>query len=55
MTNYTLLCELINDYVTHGFSLHLPMSKIHLLPDILIAPMNIVEQDTIDEHGTTVP
>jgi hypothetical protein len=55
MTNYNLLCELINDDVTHRFSLPLPMSKIHLLPNILIAPMNIVEQDTIDEHGTTVP
>jgi hypothetical protein len=54
-TNYTLLRELITDDVIHGYSLPLPLDKIHLLPNILIAPMNIVEQDTIDEQGATIP
>ncbi len=53
--NYNLLRTLIEDDVSHGYSLPLPLQKIHLLPGILLAPMNIVEQDTIDEHGNTIP
>ena len=54
-TNYHLLRTLIEDDVTHGYSLPLPLDKIHLLPGILLAPMNIVEQDTIDKYGNTIP
>ena len=54
-SNYLLLCTLIEDDVTHGYSLPLPLNKIHLLPGILLTPMNIVEQDTIDEHRNTIP
>ena len=53
--NYHLLRTLIEDDVTHGYSLPLPLDKIHLLPGILLAPMNIVEQDTIDDRGNTIP
>jgi len=54
-TNYSLLRTLIEDDVTHGYSLPLPLDKIHLIPGVAIAPMNIIEQDTIDEHGNTIP
>ena len=49
------LRSLINDDVIHGYSLPLPLSKIHLLPGALLAPMNIVTQDTIDEKGNIIP
>ena len=48
-TNYTLLRQLVDDDVTHGYSLPLPLAKIHLLPGVLLAPMNIVE------HHTKIP
>jgi hypothetical protein len=54
-SNYQLLRTLVADDVTHGYSLPLPLDKIHLLPGILLAPMNIVEQDTIDKCGNTIP
>jgi len=54
-TNYKLLRTLVEEDVTHGYSLPLPLNKIHLLPGVLISPMNIVEQDTINEHGDTIP
>ena len=41
--------------LTHQRSLPLPLSKIHLLPGALLAPMNIVTQDTIDEKGNIIP
>jgi hypothetical protein len=47
-TNPDLLVNLINEDVTQGFILPLvPLSKITQIPGILIAPMNIVNQDTI--------
>lgn len=55
VNNYALLWSLVEVDVIHRYSLPLPLEKIHLLPGVLIAPMNIVEQDTIDEHGNTVP
>ena len=53
--NADTLRSLINDDVTHGYSLPLPLSKIHLLPGALLAPMNIVTQDTIAEKGNIIP
>ena len=54
-TNPDLLTSLIVDDVTHGFALPLPLEKISRIPGILIAPMNIASQDTIDEHGNSIP
>lgn len=53
--NPTLLKSLVLDDVTHGFALPLPLEKIHRLQGILLAPMNIATQDTIDEHGDIIP
>ena len=50
-----LLTSLIVDDVTHGFALPLPLEKITRIKGILIAPMNIASQDTIDEHGKSTP
>ena len=53
--NPELLTSLIVDDVTHGFALPLPLEKIARLPGVLIAPLNIASQDTIDEHGNSIP
>lgn len=53
--NSTLLRSLIDDDVTHGYSLPLPLQKIQSINGALLAPMNIVSQDTIDRHGNIIP
>lgn len=54
-TNTSLLTTLIEDDVTHGHLLPLPLGKIHRIPGAIISPMNIIQQDTIDESGNTIP
>jgi hypothetical protein len=53
--NEPLLRALILEDVTHGFILPLPLKKIRQIPGILIAPLNIINQNTIDEEGLIVP
>lgn len=48
------LHTLILDDVIHGFSLPLPLHRVASIPGILLAPMNIVSQDTIDHNGNTI-
>ncbi|KAL3757612.1 hypothetical protein ACHAWU_004714 [Discostella pseudostelligera] len=51
----TLLKSLIVDDVIHGFTLPLPLEKITRINGVLLAPMNIAYQDTIDEMGNIIP
>ena len=53
--NPDLLTSLILDDVIHGFTLPLPLHKITRLRGILLSPMNIATQDTIDGEGNVVP
>ena len=50
-----LLHKLVDKDVAHGYCLPLPLEKIESLPGVLMAPMNIMEQNTIDETGKIVP
>ena len=52
--NTILLRKLIEKDVFHGYGLVLPLSKIDQIPGVLLAPMNIMTQHTIDEHGRIV-
>jgi hypothetical protein len=49
------LCSLLNDDVTHGFNLPLPLSLMRSIPGLLLSPMNIVRQNSIDAAGNIVP
>ena len=49
-----LLEKLITKDVTKGFAFLLPRSKITRIPGALMAPMNIMNQKTIDEHGNII-
>ena len=40
--------------ILHGYGLVLPLDKIELVPGVLMAPMNITNQNSIDEHGRIV-
>ena len=50
-SNQQLLKKLVAKDVFHGYGFALPLSKIREIPGVLIAPMNIMKQNTIDEHG----
>jgi hypothetical protein len=50
-----LLRELINDEVKRGFALPLLLYKIKNIPGVLIAPLNIQQQMTINERGEIIP
>jgi hypothetical protein len=49
------LCSLLNDDVTHGFNLPLPLSMTHRIPGLLLSPMNIARQNSIDASGNIIP
>jgi hypothetical protein len=48
------LFELLDEDVTHGFNLPLPLAMARRIPGLLISPMNIVRQNTINELGDIV-
>ena len=50
-----LLRQLIKKDVTHGFGLVIPLSTVNRIPGALLAPMNIMKQNTIDEFGNIIP
>jgi len=50
-----LLKKLINDDITRGFALPLQLHKIKKIPGVLIAPLNIQLQKTINERGKIIP
>ena len=49
-----LLRKLVEKDITHGYGLVLPLKKVRRIPGLLMAPMNIQKQDTIDETGRIV-
>ena len=49
-----LLEKLVTDDVTRGFAIPLPLSKIIQIPGILLAPLNIQAQNTINERGEII-
>ena len=50
-----LLEKLIIKDVKYGYSMPIPLSSIHSIPGLVMAPMNIMAQNTIDELGRIVP
>jgi hypothetical protein len=45
----------VNNGVTHGFAIAFPLNKIDRLKEVLIVPINIQAQNTIDEMGRIIP
>ena len=48
--NPIFLRKLIEKDVVHVYVLVLPLSNIDRIPGVLLAPMNIMKQNTIDEN-----
>jgi hypothetical protein len=54
-TKPDLLLQLMSKDVHFGYCLRLPLAKAEKIPGILIAPMNIQQQNTINEFGRIIP
>ena len=52
--NEDLLKKLVEKDVKYGYGLVLPLDKIKLIPGVLMAPMNIMNQNTINETGQII-
>jgi hypothetical protein len=50
-----LLVELVTKDITYGYGIVLPLKQITKIPGVIMAPMNISPQNTIDETGRIVP
>ena len=50
-----VLSKLVNKDIKYGYSLPIPLSSVAKIKGLEMAPMNIMEQNTIDEHGRVVP
>jgi hypothetical protein len=50
-----LLKLLVNNNLIHGFAFPLPLNKIAQIQGILLAPLNIQAQNTINDTGRIVP
>jgi hypothetical protein len=46
-----LLQKLVKKDVTHGFGLIILLSVVSSIPGALLAPVNIIKQNTIDKQG----
>jgi hypothetical protein len=49
-----ILKKLIARDVKYGYSLPIPLSSVQLIPGLKMEPMNIIEQNTIDEFGKMI-
>jgi hypothetical protein len=49
-----ILKKLIAKDIKYGYSLPLPLSSIQSIPGLTMAPMNIMEQNTIDKFGQII-
>ena len=52
--NLEVFHQMMNDEVEFGYSLCIPRLKILELPKAVLAPMNIVDQNSIDENGNHI-
>ena len=51
LDHHQILKDLIADDVSHGFALPLPLDSWEKIPSCSVAPLGMVTQGTIDEHG----
>jgi hypothetical protein len=54
-TKPVLLRNLISKDVKYGYSLPIPLSHVASIPGLVMAPLNIMAQNTINETGKIVP
>ena len=47
--------NLIKKDIVHGYRLPFPLSTIKSIPGAIVSPLNIAEQNTINERGEIIP
>jgi hypothetical protein len=50
-----ILKKLITKDIKYGYSLPVPLSSVWLIPGLVMAPMNIMAQNTIEKFGQIIP
>ena len=50
-----ILKKLIAKDIKYRYSLPVPLSSVQLIPGLVMAPMNIMAQNTIDKFGQIIP
>jgi hypothetical protein len=50
-----VLKKLVNKDIKYGYSLPIPLDSVTKIKGLEMAPMNIMAQNTIDEHGRVIP
>eukprot|EP00957_Ditylum_brightwellii_P202248 15329300-Ditylum_brightwellii.AAC.1 len=54
INNPKLLTKMVEKDIRHGYGLVIPLHKLDSIPGAILAPMNIMKQNTIDERGRIV-
>ena len=49
-----LLKELVKKDVKYGYSVPIPLESVTKIPGLILAPMNIMAQDTINKFGRVI-
>jgi len=50
-----ILKKLIAKDIKYGYSLPIPLLSVQSIPSLVMVPMNIMEQNTIDKFGRIIP
>ena len=53
--NAPAVISILTKEVYKGWQLPLPVQKLHKIPGVIVGPMGLVSQTSIDEHGNTIP
>jgi hypothetical protein len=48
------LRRLLHDDISHGYNLPVPINMVYKMPVLVLSPMNIAKQNTIDENGRVI-
>jgi hypothetical protein len=48
------LIKLLHDGISHGYNLPVSIDMVHKIPVLILSPMNIAKQNTIDETGRVI-
>jgi hypothetical protein len=48
------LIDLLHDDIIHGYNLPVSIDMVHKIPGLVLSPMNIAKQNTIDETGRVI-
>jgi hypothetical protein len=54
LLNPSVVLEILDDEVKHGWQLVLPSRQVSRIPGTIVSPLGLVQQNSINEHGETI-